>query len=170
LWQNHSFLARALRSFSGVMSKQITAHQPIVIPVIAEELEVGTREVERLGVRLTKTVSERIETVDVPLMEERTEVERVTINKAVDTPPPVRYEGDTMIVPVLEEILVTEKRLILREELHIRKWQVEARKPQTVTLRREHVRIDEPSPERQAGTETIREGATHDDIDTRGNV
>jgi uncharacterized protein (TIGR02271 family) len=154
----------------AVMNKKVTAHEPIVIPVIAEELEVGTREVERLGVRLTKTVSERIETVDVPLMEERTAVERVTINRMVDAAPAVRYEGDAMIVPVLEEILVTEKRLILREELHIRKWQVEARQPQTVTLRREHVRVDEPSPERHAGKDIIREGATHDDIDTRGNV
>jgi uncharacterized protein (TIGR02271 family) len=152
------------------MNNKVVAHEPIVIPVIAEELEVGTRDVERLGVRLTKTVSERTETVDVPLMEERTEVERVTINQVVDAPPPVRYEGDAMIVPVLEEILVTEKRLVLREELHIRKWQVQARKPQTVTLRREHVRVDEPTPDRHAGNENIREGATHDDIDTGGNL
>src|SRR5215211_5987291 len=99
-------MARALRSSIDVMTKHIAAQEPIVIPVIAEELEVGTRQVERLGVRLTKSVTERTETVDVPLMEERTEVERVTINRVVDAPPPVRYEGDEMIVPVIEEILV----------------------------------------------------------------
>lgn len=151
------------------MNKKVVTQEPIVIPVIAEELEVATREVARLGVRLTKTVSERTETVDVPLMEERTEVERVTINRVVDAPPAVRYEGDAMIVPVLEEVLVTEKRLVLREELHIRKWQTQVRKPQTITLRREHVRVDEPSADGHAGPDTIQQGA-HDDIDTRGNV
>ena len=118
--------------------------QPIVVPVIAEQLEIGKREVERLGVRLTKTVSERTETVEVPLIEEHTEVERVSVNRAVDAAPPVRYEGDTMIVPVLEEVLVTEKRLVLREELHIRKKQVEVRIPHHVILRREHIEVERP--------------------------
>lgn len=117
---------------------------PIIVPVISEELLVGKREIERLGVRLTKTISERTETVEVPLIEERTEIERVPVNRPVDTAPPVRYEGDTMIVPVLEEVLVTEKRLVLREELHVRKITVEARKPHQVVLRREHIEVERP--------------------------
>lgn len=128
--------------------------QPIVVPVIAEKLEIAKREVERLGVRLTKTVSERTETVEVPLIEEHTEVERVVINRAVDAPPPIRYEGDTMIVPVLEELLVTEKRLVLREELHIRKRKVEVRTPHHVTLRREHIEVEQP----EHGPETRHQG------------
>jgi uncharacterized protein (TIGR02271 family) len=119
-------------------------HEPIVVPVIAEKLFVGKRQVERLGVRLTKTVSEHTETVEVPLIEERTEVERVPVNRAVDAAPQVRYEGDTMIVPVVEEVLVTEKRLVLREELHIRKRKVEVRIPHHVMLRREHIEVEQP--------------------------
>jgi uncharacterized protein (TIGR02271 family) len=152
------------------MNKKIASQEPIVIPVIAEELEVVTREVERLGVRLIKSVTERTETVDVPLMEEHAEVQRVTINRVVDAPPPVRYEGDAMIIPVLEEVLVTEKRLVLREELHVKKWQAQARKPQTVTLRREQVRVEDPSAERTTATDTHRQGETHDDIDPRRTV
>ena len=34
-------------------------------------------------------------------------------------PPPIRYKGDTLVVPLLEEVLVVEKRLVVREELHI---------------------------------------------------
>jgi uncharacterized protein (TIGR02271 family) len=127
------------------MNKKSASQPPIVIPVIAEELEVATREVERLGVRLTKTISEHTETVDLPLLEERADVERVPINQFVEAPPAVRYEAGAMIVPVLEEVLVTEKRLVLREELHIRKRETQVRKPQTVTLRREHVTVEEPS-------------------------
>lgn len=117
--------------------------QPIIVPVIAEQLEVGKREVERLGVRLTKTVSERTETVEVPLIHQHIEVERVPVNRPVDAAPEVRFEGDTMIVPVLEEVLVTEKRLVLREELHIRKRQVEDRIPHRVVLRREHIAVEQ---------------------------
>lgn len=35
--------------------------------------------------------------------------------------PEIRTEGDVTIVPVLEEVLVVEKRLVLKEELHIRR-------------------------------------------------
>lgn len=95
--------------------------------------------------RLTKTVSERVETVDVPLTEEHTEIERVAINRIVTAAPEVRVEGDVLIVPVLEEVLVTEKRLMLREELHIRKRAVITRNPQQVTLRQEQVTVEQPS-------------------------
>ena len=140
--------------------------EPIVVPVIAEELEVGKREVERLGLRLHKTVSERTETVEVSLFEERTEIERVAVNRTVDAPPVVRYEGDTMIVPVMEEVLVTEKRLVLREELHIRKRQVEVRTPHQVVLRREHIEVERP----EHGTDVTPQGDLNHDIDNRRNV
>ena len=47
-----------------------------------------------------------------------------------------------MIVPIMEEVLVIEKRLILKEELHIHKRRVETHQPQQVTLRREEVRVE----------------------------
>ena len=127
--------------------------QPIVVPGVAETLEVTTREVERLGARLTKTVNEHTETVDVSLMEERTEIERVPVNRTVDTAPMVRHEGDAMIVPVMEEVLVTEKRLVLREELHIRKRKVEVRIPHHVMLRREHIEVEQPEHGAQEGNQ-----------------
>ena len=140
--------------------------EPVVVPVIAEQLEISKREVERPGVRLIKTVSERTETVEVPLIEERTEVERVAVNRAVEIAPPVRYEGDTMIIPVLEEVLVIEKRLMLREELHIRKKQVEVRIPHHVVLRREHIEVERPGP----GADAAIKGDEENDIDNRRNV
>ncbi|MEJ7708352.1 MAG: YsnF/AvaK domain-containing protein [Pyrinomonadaceae bacterium] len=119
-----------------------TIGQQLVVPLVAEELNVEKRRVERGLVRIIKTVSERTETIDLPLMEEHTEVERVAIGRIVESAPPVRYEGDVMIVPLLEEVIVTEKRLMLREELHIRKRQIETHKPQQVTLRREEATVE----------------------------
>lgn len=49
-------------------------------------------------------------------------VEHKPINKYVDSNlAPVRYEGDTMIVSVLKEVVVVEKKTLLVEELHIKK-------------------------------------------------
>jgi uncharacterized protein (TIGR02271 family) len=110
----------------------------MVIPVIHEEIEVSKRKVETgAGVRINKSAREEERTVDLPLVEERVEVERVPIDKAVDGPVAVRHVGDTIIVPVVEEVLVVQKQLRLVEELHIRKTRTEKRAPQTVILRKE---------------------------------
>jgi stress response protein YsnF len=60
----------------------------------------------------------------------------------VDGPIPVRHENDTMIVSIMEEVLVVEKRLLLKEELHIRKQRVETHEPQHITLRSEEALIE----------------------------
>jgi uncharacterized protein (TIGR02271 family) len=118
------------------------AGKTTVIPVIEEELDVQKRVVETGKVRVTKEVYERETLVDEPLFRDEVEVERVLIDRVVDGPVPVRYEADTMIVPIMEEVLVVEKRLVLKEELHIRKRRVETHRPQQVTLRREEVRVE----------------------------
>ena len=57
--------------------------------------------------------------------------------------PQTRQDGDTLIVPILEEVLVVEKRLILKEELHIRKHSSERTEQHKVRLRTEHVEIEQ---------------------------
>ena len=47
-----------------------------------------------------------------------------------------------MIVPILEEVLVVEKRLMLKEELHIRRRQVEESQPQRIVLRTEEATVE----------------------------
>jgi len=82
-----------------------------VIPVVQEELVVSKRVVETgHGIRVTKTVSEREEIVDELLAREDVVVERVRVNQVVDVAnlPGTRYEGETMIVPALEEVLIVE--------------------------------------------------------------
>jgi len=114
----------------------------VVVPVVAEQLEVEKRKVEGGGVRIRKTVREREEVVDEPLMREEVQVKRVPVNKVVDGPVPVRHVGDTMIVSLLEEVLVVEKKLMVKEELHITKEQVESYRPQRVRLRTEEAVVE----------------------------
>ena len=120
--------------------------ESVVVPVLVEELEIQKRQVESGGVRITKVVHEHEEVIDEPLLEERLSVKRVPINRPVDGPVPIRYQGNTMIVSLLEETWVVEKRLMLKEELHISKEQVEVRRPQPVTLRSEEAFVTPLNP------------------------
>ena len=116
-----------------------------VIPVVAEELQVGRRVVETGRVRVRKLVREEQETVDQPVLSEEVVVERVPIGRFVETAPQPRQEGDTLVLPVLEEVVVVERRLMLKEEVRISKRVSETRSQQTVTLRSEDVKIDRTS-------------------------
>ena len=113
-----------------------------VIPVVAEELQVGRRSIETGRVRVTKLVQEHQEVVDEPVLAEEVHVERVPVNRVVESAPQPRQEGDTLVFPVLEEVLVVERRLMLKEEVRITKRVTESREPQTVTLRSENVKIE----------------------------
>jgi len=113
----------------------------LVIPVIKETIHVQTEQRETGGVEIHKTVHEHTERVDLPLASEEVEVERIAVNRIVDAPIPIRHEGDTMIISLLEEVLVVEKRLMLREEVHVRTVRKEVHAPQEVLLREERVEI-----------------------------
>jgi uncharacterized protein (TIGR02271 family) len=121
---------------------------PLVVPVLEEVLDVQTRRVETGRVRLHKTVHTREVLVDEPLLREEVVIERVPINRVVEGPIPVRYEGDTMIVSVLEEVLVVETRLLLKEEVHITTRRTERHAPERVTRRHEDVTIERVDRER----------------------
>jgi uncharacterized protein (TIGR02271 family) len=114
----------------------------LVVPVIEEEIDVQKQQVETGKVRITKAVHEREVVVDEPLWRDEVEVERVPIERLVEEAIPVRYEGDTMIVSVMEEVLVVEKRWMLKEEIHLRQRRVERHQPQRVTLRREEAHVE----------------------------
>jgi stress response protein YsnF len=46
-------------------------------------------------------------------------IETIPVSLRVDAMPEVRQEGDSTIVPVVEEVLVVERRLMLKEEVRI---------------------------------------------------
>jgi uncharacterized protein (TIGR02271 family) len=116
-----------------------------VVPVLAEELEVQKRRVETGTVRLTKVVHEREVQVDEPLWREEVAVTRVPMQRVVEGPVPVREEQGTTMLSVVEEVLVVEKRWMLREEMHIRQQRLETHQPQRITLRSEEVQVERVS-------------------------
>ncbi len=84
-------------------------------------MRVEKRQVTTGRVRVRTVVEVVQEPVRASLEEETVEVTRVPVGREIDQAPEVRTENGVTIVPVVEEVLVVEKRLVLKEELHIRR-------------------------------------------------
>jgi uncharacterized protein (TIGR02271 family) len=125
--------------------------EDLTIPLVEEKVHVTRRAEETGRVRVTKAVREREEEVEVPHALDEVEVTRVPVNRIVDAPPPVRHEGDTMILPVLEEVTVVRKQLFLKEEVHIRRKRMESSLTERVRLRSEGVNIERVAPRGRQG-------------------
>lgn len=114
-----------------------------VIPVVEENLQVGIRQEETGRVRAIKKVHEENVIVSGPVTNEELHVERVPLNQYIDVAPPaVRYEGETMIIPVVQEEVVVQTRLVLVEEVRITKRQIESTFEKPVTLRKEEIIVE----------------------------
>ncbi|WP_229509368.1 YsnF/AvaK domain-containing protein [Massilia sp. CCM 8734] len=115
------------------------------VPLHREELRVGTRVVDTgRGVRIHKTVSEHPHQVDETLLYDELDVRHVSVDKIVplSEAPVARQEGDTLIVPVLEEVLVTERRVRIKEEVHITRIARTRTQAGTVMLREEDIIVE----------------------------
>lgn len=133
------------RSLADLATHRLGA-ATVTLPIIEERLDVGTRMVEDETVVVRTRVEEVDRSIDLLLRRETVDVERVMIDQFVDQAPAVRTEGDVTIVPVVEEVLVVEKRLKLREEIHIRRNSSLERDERSVTVRREQVEVDHVAP------------------------
>ena len=124
----------------------------VAIPIVNEELQVERREMETGRVRIRTVTDERTEIASDRLLHSDVEVDRVPVNRPVDELPTIREEGDTMIVPVVEERLV--KRLFLVEEVHIRRRVTAEQFEHPVKLRSQRVVVDR----QESGGEAINKG------------
>ncbi len=116
----------------------------LTVPVIEERLEVGKRTVELGSLEINKTIEEVQDSRRLPLSFDQLDVEHVAVNRPLDAPLEPRYEGDVLIIPVMEEVLVVEKRLMLKEEVRVSKRQVTRVQQVNETLRREHIQLVSP--------------------------
>jgi uncharacterized protein (TIGR02271 family) len=105
------------------------------LTLLSEELSVGKEAVETGRVRVSKQTHTREVVVDEALLRESAEVETVKIGRLIFEMPSVRHEGETIVVPIVEEILHTERRLILKEEVRITRRKTTEHFHDRVTLR-----------------------------------
>jgi stress response protein YsnF len=91
--------------------------------------------VETGRVRVRTVVDEKLARVSEELERDDVTIERVPINKEVTEVPPIREEEGVLIVPLLEEVVVVEKRLMLKEELRVTRMRKRERVEQAVQVR-----------------------------------
>lgn len=112
------------------------------IPLVEEKAEMGKRVRTTGTVTVETVVRHETQPVEAELDSETVEVRRVPVGRFVDGPVPDRNEGDTLVVSVLEEVLVVEKRLRVVEEIHLTRRRTSRHVQDSVPVRREEARIE----------------------------
>ena len=110
--------------------------------VLQEQVNINKKIVESGKVVIHKKVHQENKDVEVPVSHEEVEIKKVAVNKYVTEAPPVRYEGNTTIIPVMKEVAVIEKKLLLVEEVHVTKHAVQKTEERTVPLREEEIEVE----------------------------
>jgi stress response protein YsnF len=133
-------------------TRQSTAHENenAVIPLLEETAHVGKRLVEtgRVRVRTQTEVTEQI--LRESLRSDAVGVTRVPVDRVIkegEIAPQVRTEAGVTIIPVLEEVLVVEKRLVLKEEIHIRQSTMGQDVEVPVTLHKQRAIVERIEPD-----------------------
>lgn len=143
------------------MTQQSNEIDQVVIPLVDEYASISKR--DRISGRVTvRNYTEERETLVKELLSQETvEIERVAVGREVDEPPQIRTDGDHMIIPVLEERLVVEKRLFLVEEIHLRRRTEATPIERSVTLRRMHAEIERTPGDRDPSATIESKETTH---------
>lgn len=96
--------------------------------------------------RVRTVTRERDHEVDETVFRETVEVEHVAVGREVSVAPEIIRDGDLTIIPVVEEILVVTRKLILKEEIHLRRVRHTGRHQETITLRTQDAIITRAPP------------------------
>jgi len=112
------------------------------VSVVQEQLEVGIEEIETGRVRARKITHQKAQPLSVELHEQRVEVRRVSINRAVDQRYPPRQEGDTLVIPLYESVPVVKMQLMLKEEVHVTTKESVQQVVREVTLNSEELVVE----------------------------
>ncbi len=144
------------------------------VPLLEERVDFDTREVDLGDIRVHKTVDVKEEVRRGPLNREDVQVERVRVDRRVTEPEHQRQEGEWLVIPVMEEVFVVEKHLMVTEEIRIRKQLVTEEGEVRETVRRERAAVEDTRvPLKPLITEPVmsrsdasprREASTADDV------
>lgn len=117
------------------------------VELLGEQLKINKRVVELGRVLVRAEVETRPYILETLLHAEEVNVVRMPIGIVVDEVPEIREEDDVLVVPIVEEQLVVQTKLVLKEELHIKTSTNSVPVRRVIPLRSEHAtvtRLDEP--------------------------
>jgi uncharacterized protein (TIGR02271 family) len=133
-----------VEAVSGVAGRE---DDEVTVQRSEEELLVGRREREAGAMRVRKRVRTETEHLEVPKKRVEVTVERVPVDEdqpgeeGITATPHI--EEEEIVVPVVEEEIVVEKRPVVKEEIRIRKRVVEDVEVVEEDVRKEEVEIDD---------------------------
>ncbi|HEU4457114.1 MAG TPA: DUF2382 domain-containing protein [Longimicrobium sp.] len=138
--------AAGLAGSAGMAHEARPSHERVAegdahLTLNEERLNVGTREVEAGRVEIGKRVETEHVTENVQTRREEVTLERRPITDPMAAREGARIEGDEIRIPLHEEEVVVEKRVVPTEELVVRKHQVVENTPVEADLRREHLEV-----------------------------
>lgn len=130
------------QTFDRVLPPPESCDSEVVIPLLGEEVAVTKQVVETGRVVVTRVTREASELIAEPLATETVEISRVPIGRQVEQMPAVREEGDTVVIPVVEERLLVERQLFLKEEVRVRRVRTASTHQENVILRHHEVTVN----------------------------
>ena len=141
------------------------------IPLVEETASLSRRRVETGRVRVRLRTEEEDVPVAADMRVETVRVERVAIGRELPAGAPAprpreEEDGAVLVVPVLEEVLVVEKRLVLTEELRIRRTVALEAAEERIVLRRQRAEVERLPPAAAPG---VPEGPTAPEDDMQKN-
>lgn len=113
------------------------------IPLVEEELEVSKRATERPGARVKKVVVTENKQFTVPVTREEVIVERVPVDEKTAATASTKLEEAEITVPVVEEEVIISKRPVIKEEVRVRKQEVQEQRVASAEVRHEEVHVEE---------------------------
>ena len=130
---------------SGADAGVWAADEQVETLELREEQLVPRKALDEIGrVRIRKEAEEVPRRLEVDAYYEEVEVEHVPIGRVVKEQEPAREEDGVYIVPIYEEQLVVVKRLVLKEEIHVRRQGATEKRLFEETVRRERLVIEDP--------------------------
>jgi uncharacterized protein (TIGR02271 family) len=115
----------------------------IRLPLIEERVQVDIRQADLGEIDVHKTVESIEETWFEPVDHEEVEIDRIKVTRYIDAPEQPHQEGEWLIVPVIEEMIVVQKQLVVVEEIRIRKHRVTEQQEIRETVRRERASVED---------------------------
>jgi stress response protein YsnF len=127
-----------------------------VIPLAAERLTIGRRRIDTARVIITTKTDHVPVVIDEVIQRDDVRIERVPVDRFIDKPAAPRYEGDVLVIPVMEEVIVVTRRLRLIEEVRIDPKVVTGRHRETVPVRRQRIEVERRPVKSQSNPNTTR--------------
>lgn len=129
--------APEIRGSRPKMDIQPAGPPEVVLPLHEEQASITKQQFVTGRVRVSRVTHERGQFLNEALVLEQIEIDRTPIGKPIEAMPPIRQEGDVIVIPIVEEILVVERRLVLQEEVRVRRVRTSKNHGERVVLRRQ---------------------------------